>query len=114
MVANDGYLPGMVNFSCRVARCAYARKAKGEAGPNIIETLKHYADRHEPAEGEISLRERLGDNFARGHKQASGGIVSTGLFEEFCLMMEIGEPSKVSPKKKPAQKNTLDGYFKKG
>lgn len=114
MVANDGYLPSMVNFSCRVARCAYARKSDGGQAPNIIEILKSYADLHQPADGEAPLRERLGDNFARGHKQASGGIVPAELFEEFCRLMEIGEPSKVSPKKKPMQKNTLDGYFKRG
>ncbi|KAG8946401.1 hypothetical protein FRC04_011847 [Tulasnella sp. 424] len=121
MVANEGYLPEMVNFSCRIARCAYVRagKTNSSAAPpvDIIELLKSYADRDQPAEGQLPLRERIGDNFARGHKQASGGIVKIEHFEEFCTLMEIGVKkegsSTRSPRKgKAVQKNTLDGYFK--
>ena len=66
------------------------------------------------------LVERLGGNFARGHKEASGGIVNTAEFEELCVLMKVGEkPEKAegqSPKKnleKSPQKNTLNNYFKK-
>ena len=81
----------------------------------IIESLKAVADL-----GTSDLIQRLGSNFARGHKEASGGIVNSAEFEELCILMKIGEkPDKVegeTPKnkvEKPAQKNTLNNYFKK-
>ncbi|TVY51484.1 hypothetical protein LCER1_G007368 [Lachnellula cervina] len=111
MVANYGYLPGKVNFSCRIARCARGR----DPPVNIIESLKAVADLDT-----TDLIKRLGDNFARGHKEASGGIVNTAEFEELCLLMKVGEkPDKAesdAPKKnmeKSLQKNTLNNYFKK-
>jgi len=39
MVANYGYLPGKVNFSCRIARCARGR----DPPVNIIDSLKEVA-----------------------------------------------------------------------
>ncbi|KAH9214966.1 DHH family protein-like protein [Leptodontidium sp. 2 PMI_412] len=109
MVANYGYLPGKVNFSCRIARCARDR----EPAINIIESLKAVADLDTG-----DLIQRMGESFARGHKEASGGIIPTAEFEELCALMKVGEkPDKVdgeSPKKKgEAQKNTLNNYFKK-
>ena len=111
MVANYGYLPGKVNFSCRIARCARGR----DPPVNIIESLKAVADLDTS-----DLVERLGPNFARGHKEASGGIVNTVEFEELCALMKVGEkPDKADvdppPKKseKSPQKNTLNNYFKK-
>ena len=113
MVANYGYLPGKVNFSCRIARCA-----RNQDPPvNIIATLKEVANLDT-----TDLVERLGENFARGHKEASGGIVNTAEFEELCTLMKVGEkPDKVEgelakmPRKdsKPVQKNTLGNYFQK-
>ncbi|KAK0113788.1 hypothetical protein ONS95_014038 [Cadophora gregata] len=109
MVANYGYLPGKVNFSCRIARCARDR----DPPVNIIESLKAVADLDTG-----DLIQRMGESFARGHKEASGGIIPTAEFEELCVLMKVGEkPDKVdgeSPKKKAdAQKNTLNNYFKK-
>ncbi|KAG4431840.1 hypothetical protein IFR05_012678 [Cadophora sp. M221] len=109
MVANYGYLPGKVNFSCRIARCARDR----EPAVNIIESLKAVADLDTG-----DLIQRMGESFARGHKEASGGIVPTAEFEELCALMKVGEkPDKAegeSPtKKEGAQKNTLNNYFKK-
>jgi hypothetical protein len=111
MVANYGYLPGKVNFSCRIARCARSR----EPPVNIIDSLKAVADLDT-----TDLVERLGENFAGGHKEASGGIVNTAEFEELCMLMKVGEkPDKAdgdSPKKKlekSPQKNTLNNYFRK-
>lgn len=110
MVANYGYLPGKVNFSCRIARCA-----RGNDPPvNIIATLKEVANLDT-----TDLVARLGENFARGHKEASGGIVNTAEFEELCALMKVGEKADGggSPTKKkaeqPSQKNTLSNYFKK-
>ncbi len=125
MVANEGYLEGKVNFSCRIPRCARAR----EQPVDIIQSLRHYASLDDPLEDAAAspkppLLERLGDDFARGHVQASGGIVGTKEFEELMRRMKIGEkaPKKdteASPAKKkktaidPGQKNSLMGYFAK-
>jgi hypothetical protein len=110
MVANYGYLPGKVNFSCRIARCARDR----DPPVNIISSLKAVADLDT-----TDLVQRLGENFARGHKEASGGIVNTTEFEELCVLMKVGEkPEKMEGDaakntEKPPQKNTLNNYFKK-
>lgn len=111
MVANYGYLPGKVNFSCRIARCA-----RGNDPPvNIIASLKAVA-----VLDDSDLVERLGENFARGHKEASGGIVNTAEFEELYSLMKVGEKAdkvegEAAKKKveKSPQKNTLNNYFKK-
>ena len=112
LVANTGYLPNKVNFSCRVARCARDRNP----AVNIIESLRAVANL-----STTDLVERLGENFARGHKEASGGIVGPEEFEELYALMKVGEkPDKdedlEKEKKnvaKAAQKNTLNNYFKK-
>lgn len=113
LVANYGYLPGKVNFSCRIARCARAR----ETPVNIIESLKAAADLDEG-----DLVQRLGESFARGHKEASGGIVPTAEFEELMHLLKVGEkPDKIEGEKaggkkadiKVVQKNTLTNYFAK-
>ena len=119
MVANYGYLEGMVNFSCRIARCARAR----DPPVNIIQSLKEAADLSTDG-----LRDRMGDAFARGHKEASGGIVPVQEFEELMSLLRVGEkPDKKKdgeegtepPKKRiklveaSPQKNTLSNYFNK-
>ncbi|KAI1629215.1 hypothetical protein EDD37DRAFT_644976 [Exophiala viscosa] len=114
--ANSGYLPGMVNFSCRIARCARTK----EPPVNIIESLKAAA-----ALSTDGLRDRLGESFARGHKEASGGVVPVEAFEELMLLLKIGEkpekkddtdePRSKRPKtvEKSPQKNTIGNYFQK-
>ncbi|KAF2660806.1 DHH phosphoesterase [Lophiostoma macrostomum CBS 122681] len=114
MCANEGYLPGMVNFSCRVAKAARARQ--GDEKVDIIKKLEDIvAD-------EPDLRKRLGESFARGHKEASGGIVGREEWEELKKLMGIGENARKknvadgSPEKKgkqAGQKNTLANYFVK-
>jgi len=65
------------------------------------------------------LRERLGENFARGHKEASGGIVKKAEWEELKKLMGVGEGTKKKNEgagknvKTPSQKNTLTNYFTK-
>lgn len=124
MVANEGYLEGLVNFSCRIARCARGR----DPLVNIIESLKAYAslpsvdhtEAGDAAQGP-ELLERMGENFARGHVQASGGIVAVEDFDELMRRMEVGvrKAASSSPSKKKKkdidakQKNTLMGYFQK-
>lgn len=114
MCANYGYLDGMVNFSCRIARTARNR----DPPVNIIDSLKAAADLSTDG-----LRDRMGESFARGHKEASGGIVPSEAFEELMALLKIGvKPEKKDeepPKKKiktidkSPQKNTLGNYFKK-
>ncbi|KAK4988005.1 hypothetical protein LTR50_004224 [Elasticomyces elasticus] len=126
-VANTGYLPGKVNFSCRVPRCARNR----EPPVDIIQSLRSYASlKSEVVDGDgpqsvnrPSLLERLGDDFARGHVQASGGIVNADEFDELLKLMRIGEKSEKKrddeavPKKRnkgaldAGQTNTLTKYF---
>lgn len=115
MVANSGYLEGMVNFSCRIARCA----RNNNPPVNIINSLKAAADLSTDG-----LRDRMGENFARGHKEASGGIVSAETFEEMMELLKVGQkPEKKEGEESPAkkkvktidaspQKNTLGNYFK--
>ena len=60
--------------------------------------------------------ERVGDDFARGHKEATGGIIRKSDFEVFASQgMEIGvkDPNATPTKrqKKPVQSNTLGSYF---
>lgn len=107
MCANEGYLPGKVNFSCRVAK--HARTRQGEQKVDIIKILEDIvAD-------DQDLRARLGESFARGHKEASGGIVNTQEWEDFKKLMGVGENSRkkseatIKEKKKPA--NTIENYF---
>ncbi|KAF2172241.1 hypothetical protein M409DRAFT_62994 [Zasmidium cellare ATCC 36951] len=129
LVANEGYLPGKVNFSCRIPRCARSR----DPPVDIIQSLRAYASLPDPRSEDRSsspqpqekapLLERLGDDFARGHVQASGGIVATNEFEELMQRMQIGvkaaKKENDSPTKQktktidPGQKNTLMGYFSK-
>ena len=115
MVANYGYLDGMVNFSCRIARVARGR----DPPVNIIESLKAAADLSTDG-----LKDRMGESFARGHKEASGGIVPTEAFEELMGLLKIGEKpeknsdderakKKVKTVDKSPQKNTLGNYFGK-
>ena len=110
MVANTGYTPGLTNFSCRVARSARGSDV------SIIALLKDYAVR---APG---LTEAMGHDFARGHKQASGGIVPTEQFERLWEVMvqsvpeasQNGESPRKKQKKEVTQKNTLEGWVKRG
>lgn len=111
MCANEGYLPGLVNFSCRIAKSARARE--GEDKVDIIKKLEGIV------EGNKDLRARLGESFARGHKEASGGIVKKEEWEEFKKMMGVGEGTRKkaegaeTKEKKASQKNTLANYFTK-
>ncbi|KAM5354973.1 hypothetical protein ACJ41O_001619 [Fusarium nematophilum] len=109
LVANEGYLPDMINFSCRIPRSARAR----DPPINIIEVLREIAGRADP-----TLRERLGESFARGHKEASGGIVPKPEFEELMRVLEVGKKPESPPKKAQkvtvTQANTLFNYFGKG
>ena len=113
MVANSGYRPGYVSFSYRIARCARSR----DPPVNIIGSLRAAADLDTG-----DLVGRMGESFARGQKEASGGIVPAAEFEELMALMRIGEKPDPKPedagkaKKKVEacpQKNNLMKYFGK-
>jgi len=117
MVANYGYLPKKVTFSCRVANCAKSRPDQPPV--NIIAVLKEIVDLDTE-----DLKTRLGESFARGHKEASGGIVNVAEFEQLCSLMKVGEkPDRPLDQQrglggrrgmeKSPQKNTLKNYFRK-
>lgn len=71
MCANDGYNTGMTNFACRVAKIR--KTAVGEGATDIIAILKEYASRVP------GLRDAMGDDFARGHKEVRSGTHSSPL-----------------------------------
>lgn len=117
MCANEGYLPDKVNFSCRIAKVARGRE--GDEKVDIIKRLESIV------EGHPELRQRLGESFARGHKEASGGIVGKKEWDELKEIMGLDDSTTkkkkldkesvaaTTAKKMPAQKNTLANYFAK-
>lgn len=154
IVANEGYLTNRVNFSCRIPLCARNRdppvdiiaKLKAFAsltGPpddennprapkassgdeiNSCDDEASLGDEISPGTDKAPLLQRLGVDFARGHVQASGGIVGTEEFEELVRNMQIGvklpktagqESSAAKGKKSgidSSQKNNLMSYFSK-
>ncbi|KAI2628426.1 DHH family protein [Xylaria nigripes] len=111
LVANEGYLPGQVSFSCRIPRSVRGR----DPPVNLIDLLRGVAERAP----DPTLREKLGQSFARGHKEASGGIMPTAVFEEFMDLLEIDKgPRRTNPRRTRTfsgerQSNTLMNYFEK-
>ncbi|WYZ38055.1 hypothetical protein EsH8_II_001561 [Colletotrichum jinshuiense] len=106
LVANEGYLPGLVSFSCRVPCRARSR----DPPVNIIAILQNLA----ASAKDPTLRRRLGDSFARGHKVATGGLVPKAEFEELVAVLEVGEKVQLgSPgrKQKAPQPDTLTKDF---
>ncbi|GAB4815824.1 hypothetical protein N2152v2_002870 [Parachlorella kessleri] len=82
--ANDAYLPGRVNFAARIAQQGGGTAALGKDSIDLIALLKEAAGRQE------GLREELGEDFARGHAQATGGSVSPQAFERLCAALGLG------------------------
>ncbi|THH09729.1 hypothetical protein EW145_g1795 [Phellinidium pouzarii] len=116
MVANSGYHPSGVhtNFSCRIV--AGLRKMSDTERPNLIEILNEYASKVTDAK----FLERVGGDFAKGHKEATGGIILTSDFENFVKAMEIGikpdttESNSMLSKKvliDPGQKTKITSFF---
>lgn len=68
-----------VHFSCRIANAA---KARGE-NPNIIELLNDYAARDPTFLSD--LRQSGQGSFARGHREASGGVSAMKFYFYFYL-----------------------------
>ncbi|KAL7420743.1 hypothetical protein Q5752_004695 [Cryptotrichosporon argae] len=91
--ANTAFNPDdtKVSFSCRLASTLKAMP-EGER-PNLIAMLNEYAD------GILGFRERVGEDFARGHKEATGGIIPKEEFERLLVAMGVGDKSAASPAK---------------
>ncbi|KAL0052534.1 hypothetical protein WJX82_003515 [Trebouxia sp. C0006] len=92
IVANYGYLPDRVNFAARIAK----NRANPDVPVDLIASFKA------AAETDPGLSEILGDNFARGHAQASGGSVSAEAFKRLLKALGFDENG-----------NTLGGGDKK-
>lgn len=81
MAANDGYIPGKVNFAMRkAAQGGGALAAGGEV--DLIALLKS------AVEGDEELRCELGSDFARGHALATGGSVDASVWPK--LLKALG------------------------
>ncbi|KAF9489907.1 DHH phosphoesterase [Pleurotus eryngii] len=76
MVVNPSHHPdpNLVSFSCRIP--ASLRKVAETAQPNLQQLLKGYA-----AKVDAGFLTRVGGDYARGHKQATGGIIPSAEFE---------------------------------
>ncbi|KAK4685760.1 single-stranded-DNA-specific exonuclease, partial [Tremellales sp. Uapishka_1] len=98
MCANTSFNPdpAKISFSCRIA--SGLRSLPDDERPNLIALLNEYADSIE------GFRERVGGDYARGHKEATGGIIAK---TEFALLLQaMGVPSADSPRKPPTPKGT--------
>lgn len=83
MVANEGYTPGHVHFSCRIPiRARSWKRPPVNLLTELIELAERAPDR--------TLYRRLGDNYGKGHVQASGGIVPKKEFEELMDVLVLG------------------------
>lgn len=109
MVANKGYMDGKVHFSCRIPK--FRRHLDGtEDAIDLQQTLKDYASRNP----DLARRLQELGSFAKGHREASGGVLDIDLWEQLYATMEIGPAvrAKKKPEASPAkQKNTLMNYF---
>ena len=110
MVANKGYMDGKVHFSCRIPK--FRRHLDGtEDAVDLQQILKDYASRNPELARTLT---ELG-SFAKGHREASGGVLDVALWEQLYETMEIGPAIRTTKKKEdtsPAkQKNTIKNYF---
>ncbi|KAJ8507429.1 hypothetical protein ONZ45_g10193 [Pleurotus djamor] len=71
MVSNPSHHPdpSVVSFSCRIT--GEKRKLPDNEQPDLISLLKMYGERTDE-----TFMQRVGGDFAKGHKQATGGIIS--------------------------------------
>ena len=77
MCANDAHHPSgeITSFSCRLP--VGLRRLPDGVRPDLISILKEYAAKVSNDEDGKSFLERVGGDFARGHKEATGGIILT-------------------------------------
>ncbi|BFZ64001.1 hypothetical protein YB2330_005139 [Saitoella coloradoensis] len=115
-VANIGYIPSRVNFSCRPVGAARLTTDEGAEGDvDLIKMLEEYACSKE------GFRSRVGADFARGHRRATGGSLVVELWEEFrdeILEVGVKNPEELSVKelkeaKEQKGQKRLDQFFVK-
>ncbi|WWD09001.1 hypothetical protein V865_007116 [Kwoniella europaea PYCC6329] len=83
MCANTGFHEdGKVSFSCRIA--SNLRALPEGQQPNLIALLNEYAERIP------GFKDRVGGDYARGHKEATGGIIPRAEYD--LLLEEMGVP----------------------
>ncbi|WVR03621.1 hypothetical protein IAU60_000614 [Kwoniella sp. DSM 27419] len=94
MCVNTGFNPdpNKVSFSCRIA--ASLRTLPSDQQPNLIALLNDYGDMIP------GFRERVGNDYARGHKEATGGIIPKAEFDLLLGVMGVPLPG-TTPKKEP-------------
>ncbi|UZJ53476.1 hypothetical protein CBS101457_002796 [Exobasidium rhododendri] len=119
MCANTGFGSlgeRYVHFSCRIANAA---KTRGEK-VNIIEILHEFAATDPTFLSDLKAAGE--EQYAKGHKEASGGILPASFWKRFVEIMQIGvknspppggTPTKNSANKLPNQNNKLTNYFGK-
>ncbi|KND04201.1 uncharacterized protein SPPG_01634 [Spizellomyces punctatus DAOM BR117] len=101
MVANAGYIPGRVNFACRIASRSSSAKHI-----DLISTLEEFSSL------KSGLRKRMGDEFARGHAQATGGSVGEMEFDELlqCMGFDQGKTTQDQEKGSKRASNSLEKF----
>ncbi|GAA6052822.1 hypothetical protein JCM3770_006269 [Rhodotorula araucariae] len=111
MCANTGFTPGYVHFSCRSPR----RDSDSSAEPRVdliafLRSLAPACDALAPG-----WSERVGEDFARGHREATGGIIPRAEFDVLLRAAEVGVKKEggASPVKR-AGKGVIDAGMKRG
>eukprot|EP01117_Protostelium_nocturnum_P014776 TRINITY_DN5657_c0_g1_i1.p1 TRINITY_DN5657_c0_g1~~TRINITY_DN5657_c0_g1_i1.p1 ORF type:complete len:500 (-),score=187.92 TRINITY_DN5657_c0_g1_i1:301-1800(-) len=104
MCSNSGYLKDSdgskkVNFSCRIPKVL----KESENRPNLQDILMEYSSKIE------GFREKNPD-FARGHREATGGILSEEDFESLMMAMRIGFKVEKPPPKIINGGSTLEKF----
>ncbi|GAA6039530.1 hypothetical protein JCM8097_008370 [Rhodosporidiobolus ruineniae] len=119
MCANTGYTPGYVHFSCRAPR----RSSSDDSSSPPVDLIAFLRSLR-PACNALApgWSARVGEDFARGHREATGGIIPVEEFDVLMRAVELGvkkdkaEGAKAAGGAKkvidPGQKTTLDGFFK--
>ncbi|KAJ3046041.1 hypothetical protein HDV00_003790 [Rhizophlyctis rosea] len=112
MVANTSYLPGRVNFAMRIAKAGGGT----QASPTPIDII---AFLREAVTGVPGLADEVGEDFARGHAQATGGSVAAEVFDKVLQAVGFDGTDGSSNRKKKEEKTvnpkgTLEAFgFKK-
>ncbi|KAL0945758.1 hypothetical protein HGRIS_012047 [Hohenbuehelia grisea] len=136
MVVNPSHHPdpNLVSFACRLSK--RAREMPEVTRPNIIQILKDYGEKVDVGLAKTRLNgpntlagtsddvgsvtpflDRVGDDYARGHKEASGGIICKDAFEQLVEHgLEIsggsGSPGKrIAASGKESQSRSLLDFF---
>ncbi|BGP51960.1 hypothetical protein JCM10450v2_007920 [Rhodotorula kratochvilovae] len=111
MCANTGFTPGHVHFSCRSPR-------RDSSTPvDLIAFLRALAPRCDALSPGWSAR--VGEDFARGHREATGGIIRSEEFEVLLKAAEVGVKKEgagagAGAGRRKEEKGVIDKGMKKG